>query len=248
MHDRLRKRLHPSLQWPGDAEPNWPYFIALHCEEGLSWVEEYTRPLHLEMLQGTTESLRSLRARQIDRGHTLLEQIARGLNSVMETSPATAHILGRWYYGALAYCHYCRDEFGLAEQALDQAQEEVRRTVELRRFLLPFASHCNDFCIQRVRIVRAQRRWAEMWRRIEISREMSMGQRPFFLLSDGTSVDLAAVQAFYRSIPGLTREEQKPLRSIFDERIRQQTTERMLAEVFAMPGFVIPYLAGRASR
>jgi hypothetical protein len=74
---------------------------------------------------------------------------------------------------------------------------------------------------------------------------MLTGERAFCVLSDGTPVDLAAIQGFYRALPHLTQEEQEPLRTIFDDEYRLRFFNRAVAEIFAIPGFVIPYLPGR---
>lgn len=244
MLDKIKERLPQTLQTPGEIEPNWAYFVALHGEEGLRWVEELCRPEHMEMMAGMNESLRLLRTRQIERGREVLENVKGSLDTLAPTAPGVDHALGRWYYGALAYYHYCQEDFESADQALDEAHNEVCRTLERRPFLLPFATHCHDFGVQRIRIVRNRRRWPEMWRHVAIAREMVTGERPFCTLGDGTPVDLVAIQAFYRSIPGLTPEEQGPLRSLFDDSFRLRLFEVVLAKIFAMPGFVIPYLPG----
>lgn len=244
MSERVKELLHPSLRSPGEVEPNWAYFVAIRDEEGLQWAVEYGRKEHAELMTRTKQALVLLRTRQIEQGCAILQDVERGLQGVETTAPGVVHVLGRWYYGALAYYYYCRGDFAGAERSLDEGDNEVRRAIELRPYLIPFVTHCHDFAIQRVRIVRGQRRWPEMWQRIDIVREMVMGEHPFCSLSDGTPIDLKAVQAFYRSIPDLTPEEQQPLRWAFDDDFRGRFFGRALAQIFAMPGFVIPYLPG----
>jgi hypothetical protein len=234
--------LHPSLRTPGGLEPNWAYFVARRDEEGERWAERYSRPENVEIMRGNTAALNLMRKNQLDAGHRKLDEVRSRLMSLEQETPDVFHVLGRWYYGALAYYRYCLDDFTGAEEALDLAHEEVRQAIELRRFLVPFAEHCYDFSVQRIRIVRNQRRWSEMWRLIEIARQAGSGERPYCVLSDGTDINLVAVQEFYSRLRPFNPEEQTALQIVFDTNLRARALRRSLAEIYALPGFVIPYL------
>ena len=236
-----RSALHPSLRDPGDIEPNWPYFVSLCGEEGFRWAEEYGRGEHARLMETMTRSLGLLRRRKIEPGLELLRAAEAGLEEIEETSPIYFHVLRRWYFGALAYYYYCLEDFPNAQQALDDAHGAVQRAIELRRFLLPFAGHCHDFMIQRIRIERNQRRWDAMRSTAETARQMAAGQRPFCVLGDGTPIDIFAIQSFYRSLAPFTAEESEALRSVLDDEVRLRVFRLNLAEIYAMPGFVIPY-------
>lgn len=234
--------LHPSLRNPGVAEPNWAYFVARRDEEGERWAERYSRPEHTEMMSDNMAALNLMRRNQLEAGYRKLDEVRSRLMDLEQETPDVFHVLGRWYYGALAYYHYCRDDFIRAEEALDLAHEEVRQAIEFRRFLMPFAQHCYDFSVQRIRIVRNQRRWSEMWRLIEIARQAGSGERPYCVLSDGTDINLSTVQEFYSALKPFDQKEQDALRIVFDANLRVRALRRSLAEVFALPGFVIPNL------
>jgi hypothetical protein len=233
--------LHPGLRKPGDIDPNWPYFVSLYSEEGFRWAEEYGRREHVQLMEQTTQSLQLLRRRKIGPGLELLGTVEAGLAKIEREAPLFFHVLGRWYFGALAYYYYCIEDFPGAARALDAAYDSVQRAVEIKRFLVPFASHCHDFWIQRIRIHRNQRRWDDMRRAIEMARQTVTGERPYCVLSDGTPIDVAAIQSFYRSIAPFTEEEKVPLRLVFDDEFRLLSFRHSLAEIYAMPGFVIPY-------
>ncbi|HEY0512810.1 MAG TPA: hypothetical protein VGH73_12950 [Thermoanaerobaculia bacterium] len=235
-------RLHPSFRDPGDREPNIAYFIARQGGEAELWTEEYTRPEHVEMIAATNRALQALRLRRIEAGRRELRAAEEGFRAAASTAPPSVHhILGRWYYGALAYLHYCTEEFAAAEEALERADEEVREAIDQARFLLPYATECYEFWFQRVRVARNRRRWDEVWRRIEIARQIFDGERPCCVLSDGTRIDMATVQDFYRGLPALDEAERRPLLRFLDEESRQVWFRALLGEIYALPGFVIPY-------
>jgi hypothetical protein len=236
------ERLHPSLRTPGEFEPNWGYFVAKRDESGAAWAEHYCHPEHVAVTTATTASLKLIRKNQMKAGFQKLEEARDILLPIERTAPDIFHVLSRFYYGALAYYHYSIEDFPAAEEAFDFAHEEVRKAIERQSFLMPFASNCFDFSIQRIRIVRNQRRWEEMWRRVEIARQTAMGERPYCVLTDGTEIDLASIQAFYRSLEPFSHEEEASLRTVFDEAARARDFRFALTEIFAVPGFVIPYL------
>jgi hypothetical protein len=150
-------------------------------------------------------------------------------------------MLGRWYYGLVAYYFYCIEDYCDAEEALDRGQEEVRQAIERKRFLLPYAMECYDFWLQRIRVACSRRLWPEMWRRVEITRQIANGEHPCCELSDGTAIDAKAIQTFYSVFGALTDRERQPLRRVLDEEGWKQHFRSKLSEIYTLPGFVIPY-------
>jgi hypothetical protein len=241
LSEQERVSLHPSLRNPGDVEPNWPYFVSFSGEDGFRWAQEYGVRKHADLMEGITRALGLLRRRQIDAGLAELRRAEEGLAEIEMESPVFFHVLGRWYFGAIAYYYYCIEDFDRACAALDEAHAAVQRAIEIRSFLVPFAAHCHDFWIQRIRIDRNRRRWSDMWRSIEVARQIEVGEKPYCVLSDGTPIDIAAIQGFYNSLAPFTEAEREPLRVVLDDEVRLRFFRITLAEIYAMPGFVIPY-------
>jgi len=242
-----RSSLHPDLRTPGDAEPNWPYFVSLCGEEGFRWAQDFGSRRHVELMAGTTRALGLLRKRQIEAGLAELRWVETGLTEIETESPVFFHVLGRWYFGAIAYYYYCIEDYAQANAALDAAHTAVQHAIETQSFLVPFAAHCHDFWIQRIRIERNRRRWSDMWRLIEVARQIEVGERPYCVLSDGTPIDIAAIQDFYSSLAPFTEEERTSLLPVLDDTLRLRIFRVTLAEIFAMPGFVIPYRPPQAA-
>lgn len=236
------KKIHPLLRAPGDQEPNIAYFIARLGGEGERWAAEYTRSEHVDLMVGTNRALAALRARQIETGRRELQAVERLFYETEGvTAPEVHHLLGRWYFGALAYLYYCIEDLPRAEEALDRAEEEVRRAIEIRRFLLPYATECCEFWVQRIRVARNHRRWSAMWKNVEVTRQIVSGERPCCVLDDGTEIGFAAVREFYSRFAGLTEEERRPLRWVLEEESWHRRFRSILAEIYTLSGFVIPY-------
>lgn len=238
--------LPPEFRTPGDYEPNIAYFVARLGREGESWVQEYTRPEHVKLMAGANRALKALRERRIEEGRRellVVESLFHGAAST--TALEVRHMLGRWYYGLLAYYFYCTEEYQDAEDALDRGHAEVQQAIERKRFLLPYAMECYGFWIQRIRITCKQRRWPELWHRVEITRQIAVSERPCCVLGDGTAIDVAAVKAFYLSLEDLTDRERQPLREVLDATARTRQFRSIISEIYSLPGFVIPYTPAR---
>jgi len=236
------EKLHPLFRTPGDDGPNIAYFVARLGGEGERWAAEYTRPEHIELMAGTNRALVALRARRIEEGRRELERVeSRFREAESRTTRDVHHVLGRWYYGMAAYYFYCIEDYPGAEEALDRGHEEVRQAIEHKPFLLPYAMECYDFWLQRIRIARSRRSWSEMWRRVEITRRITTGELPCCELSDGTTIDVKGVQAFYSAFEALTDQERQPLRRVLDEDGWKRHFHSKLSEICILPGFVIPY-------
>jgi hypothetical protein len=235
-------RLHPSSRTPGDAEPNIAYFVARLGGEAEEWAVEYTRPEHVELMALTEQGVRALRARRIEEGSRALQRAESILRATSGTVSQEVHLLlGRWYYQALAYYFYAREDFAGADAALDHGEELVRRAIQGRPFLVPYAMRCYELWCHRLRLARAQRLWPELSRRVEITRRMVEGEGPLCVLDDGTAVDIAAVKAFYARFEDLDEREARPLRRVVNDESRRRHLLSVLSDVYAVPGFVIPY-------
>jgi len=220
----------------------WPHFVALSCDEGRRWVKEYRRPECLELTRWIGQALAWLRRGRVDDGCELLVRAEERARALAALSPSLRHVLDRFYYGALAYLHYCLEDFDTAQELLERSDDAVRAAIEERRFLLPLAVHCHEFCLQHARIARSRRRWQEMREHIARSRAMMQDRLPLCVPRDGAAVYVATVAEFYRSIPGLSAEELAALRDLLDDGRRLELFERFVAGLYALRGPVIPYL------
>jgi hypothetical protein len=243
------EKLHPSFRTPGEDEPNIAYFVARLGGEGEAWAEEYTRPEHVRLMGTVDQAVRSLHARRAEEGRRDLQAAEGMLRKAAASASREVHLLlGRWYYQARAFYFYFLEDFRAADEALDRTEEEVLLAIEGKPFLLPYAMRCYELWCHRIRVVRTQRHWPELWRRVEITRQIVEGDRPCCMLRNGTMIDINAVKGFYSQFEGLTEREWQPVRWVVDDESRRRQFRQILSEVYTLPGFVIPYTPAPVSR
>ncbi|HYU32694.1 MAG TPA: hypothetical protein VEW48_11070 [Thermoanaerobaculia bacterium] len=241
----------PIVETPAIAVPppsvrprsaRWADFIALGGAAGRLWLAEYELAGGMELHRWTEEALELLRRRQLDAGLARLEQAdALAGARIDDARDSIAHVMRRWYWAALAYLHYCRDDFELASQALVRAHDAVRAAVEAAEPLLPLAPHCHEFRIQHARIARSRRRWSEMWSHIEIARRMLEDREPLCLRSDGVPVHFADLARHYGRLSAYAGDDRKALAGLLTARYRLRYFELHVHWVYTPAGFTIPY-------
>lgn len=221
---------------------SWLRLVAASCEEGRRWREQYSHEDYKTLERNAFHGLVLLRKGKIEAGCFVLASVESGLRSVQSAPASILFILQRWYYGILAYAHYCCERFDEAMQALDQADGAVSGAIELAPFLLTFADHCFEFRLQRARIARNRRRWREMRNHIDEARKMIEGRLPFCVLRDGRAIYRQTVRDYCASLP-LLPEEKTGLGLAKDVEARLKDFDQIAAGLYARPGLVIPYNA-----
>ena len=227
-------------QTPGEPKiGSWLRFVAASCEAGRYWCDQYRQEEYKALERGAFHALVLLRKGKVEAGCFILASVESSLRNVQPMPASILCILERWYYGILAYAHYCCEKFDEAMQALDQADGAVSAAIELAPFLVTFADHCFEFRLQRARIARNRRRWQEMRHHIEGARKMIEGQQPFCVLSDGRAIYRQTVREFCASLP-LPPEENVGPGLAKDVEARLKDFDQIAAGLYAGPGLVIP--------
>jgi hypothetical protein len=216
----------------------WVHFVARHSAAGRSWAEEYKLRCG-DVYQETRKSLGLLRKRQITAGREALTAARSGLSALGYLPPSLAHVMDRWYYGALAYYFYCVSSFDAALEAIKRANEAVESAIGCEPLLLPFAQTCHEFPLHKARIAYVRGRWREVREQIGLAWQSLHDERPLCVLPDGTAIYFSRLIEFYRQIPSLDADEEASLQSVFDENARRNLFERTAAGIYATP--VIPY-------
>lgn len=222
-----------------EANFDWAYFVSISGEEGWRWTIELSLEPNASIEKRLQETLINLRQRCIVKGLELLAQAAALLRGQYSSSVTSA--LYHRYLAVLAYAQYCLEDFDSAERSLTDAHDEVRRVIERHSFLMPIASRCADFHLQRIRISRGKRCWEEMEDRIEAARRVLRDEEPLFTFSDGTPVHFATLASFYDSLPNLCSEKRAEIRTIYDSASRLGEFERFVQALYTLPGFAIGY-------
>jgi hypothetical protein len=218
----------------------WPHFAARSGPEGAAWVSEYLLADRRELISATERALQLLRRHQLQEGKDLLDDVASRLERLTGDASVVL-VVRRFFWSALAYYHYCLEDFTSAAEALEQAHQAIVSAIEISPFLLPLAIHCHEFRLQHARVARSRRRWREMRGHLEEVRAMLDDRAPLCALSGGRSIYFSAVSDFHRAIPSLDPEEIESLRFFFDGEHRREQMSFFFLSLYALPGVVIPY-------
>ena len=220
----------------------WLRFVRQSGAEGAHWAAAYEQVAAIQ--QTCKDAVEVLRRRGLAEGSALLRRAHDELCGMdAEGMPASVRaVVDRWYYGAIAYYHYAREEYDDAGRCMDVAHETVVFALEQTGgCLIPLALDCWEFEMHRARIARERPDWPALRRHTARAVAMRDGRVPLCVLCDGTAIALCDVQRFYRALPDLTEEDRTLLAPIVDDRLSRLQAERSVRTVLRLPGFVIQY-------
>jgi len=222
----------------------WLHFASLSGERGRLWVEEIRRPETFEIVGTAGSALPLFHRRELEKGRRLLEEAGTRLRSLRDAGvrPSILAALDQIYYPLLAYYHYVTEDFALAGQDLDRADQAIATAIDLEPFLLPLAFRCSELELHRARIARNQRRWDEM--RLHLDKALGMVVHescPLCVRPSGAAVTLAEVKDFFRGLPQAGQEMETFARQLTDDAVRHRLFDHFVLGVYALPGFVISY-------
>ncbi len=220
----------------------WLRFVGRSGAEGAAWAAEYERVVPIQ--KTCQDAVEVLRRRGLEEGSALLRRAHDELCGMSGDAmpPSVRAVVDRWYYGAIAFYHYARQEYDQAEHYMDVAHDTVVSALEQGGgWLMPLALDCYEFEMHRARIARERPSWPALRRHAERAAAMRDGRVPLCVLGDGTPVGLADVQRFYRALPTLSDDEREAVASILDDGLSRLQAERSIRTVLRLPGFVIQY-------
>jgi hypothetical protein len=211
-------------------------------EEGRAWLRLFRSKEVAEIADATGRAILLLRERQFEPAVALLEGASVKLGALRCPRPSIVHLLERELHGVLAYQFYCVDDFERATELLLRADRAIRAAVSHDRFLLPLAHDCPELRMHHARIARNQGRFREMGEHVAIVRGMVAGTRPLCELADGTPVHYAMLAAHCEPLAQYGDRALEAVRgaAFGDVASRQQKLERLLLQMYMLPGFVFP--------
>lgn len=221
----------------------WLKLIAAKGDEGALWAKEYRRPEITALYGEIIRSLKLMGKGKVEEALVVLQEVRRQLDELSPSLSASVEcVINCWYYGALAYYHYCREEFPLAEQTLLRGHAEIRRGVELQRVILPMVYRCCDTWLHRSRIARSQHDWTAMREHLDHFRAIHRGDEPFCTLEDGTSISAADLERYIAEL-GLGESElaDSGLREYADVFCNRENRRRY-SDYFAEAIYLLPWL------
>jgi hypothetical protein len=217
------------------------FFIDACGEEARRWLAELCDTDNVELQLLIKRSVRLFRRHELSSGLDLLAAIDHQLHLKVCGFASILRLLRRFEYAARAYAEYMVGDLESAKASLTKADLEISRIISLHEFLVPLAMHCTDFIIQRARIARRERRWAEVKEQISILERIFADCHPYCILDSGRPILLSDLREFLASLP--LDEEQRTLARLFlgeDSPVGERVGQ--LEElIFSFPDLVIPY-------
>jgi hypothetical protein len=214
------------------------HFVAMRSKEAREWVDEFTLRVPREI---STRALRSFQTARFEAGLRDLRSYRTAV--CCGNRGDSVEFLGlRWYHSVLAYYFYCRGQFLRASAEMDRAEDTVKKAVAQSDFLLPMLSICEESLIQKARIDRQQNQWDSMKHHLEKAERMSRNQMPLCYIHERPVME-ADITEYFLQLESLNEQERdcSYIRSAVDPVYRRQLSSTVLASIYLVPGFVIPY-------
>jgi hypothetical protein len=222
-----------------EADYRWLELVAASGPAGARWVERY-RALAGETWGHIQTALRNFRGRRREEGWSQLRQ-AEELRAALASDPSLFHVLGRFYFGVLAYAGFCGEDYQLAGGALQEALDSIRQAIETEDFLVPFAALTTDMLLKRAQVARAQCLWREMASAIADLGAVAKDRQPLCVLSGGRPIFHSTIGDFLARLPPSLPAAERAASYLSNAAMRMSQLETQAQSLYALPGFVIPY-------
>jgi hypothetical protein len=233
----------PSVVAPGfqlDRDYHWDALVAASGPACRDWAEAYWRESR-KILPLVQSGVTRLREQRIDQGRELLEQARAQRDTLQETNRSVFLVLGRFLHAGFAYYHYCVEEYDRAEELIEKSSDCVRAAVEADSGLLPFAFVLLDMPLKLAQIARARHRWKEMREHVAVARALVEDELPLCRDGGGERIYHATIGERLRAFLGPEDGHGLALRYLTDRDTRTQILDQLVARLYALPGFLIPY-------
>jgi hypothetical protein len=213
-----------------------------HCgDEARHWLERFSLEENYTLATEVFEAMVLFRRHQRAQALAKLDGVDLRLGERSHEPRSIVDLLRRWHLAAMAYYHYLEDDLDAAEAALEGARQKICDALTLHPFLVPAATHCIDFRIQRARIARRRNQWREVQRHLDTVRAIYSDRHPFCELASGRKIYLSDLRRFYLALP-LTDKQLADVQFAVDENFpHHDWIDRLEENIFALPDWVIPY-------
>ncbi len=223
-----------------ERDYDWKGLIAAHGPEGADWVVTYHGEA-AEVHDLIKASAAALRRQQIDESGELLRRAEARRRDLLPAQSSIFHVMGRFYFGALAFYYYRRGEMEQADRTMIEAYASIQAALELKSFLLPFAAVSLDIPLKRARIARARLRWQEMREHSTFLREAIADTRPLFLLHKREPIYHSTLFDCLKDIPDLAESLRPGMSYLADRSLREEAAVQLLGQLYLFPELLIPY-------
>lgn len=220
----------------------WLRFIAARGEEGAHWAAEYRQPEIGELYDSIIGSLKLMGKAKLDQALATLEAAEAKIATLPERySPSVVKVVECWYNGALAYYHYCLEDYSRAEEILIRGHQAISRGVEIQRIILPMVYRCCDTWLHRSRIARSRHDWTAMREHLDTFRAIHRGELPFCTLADGSAIYAADLESYLAELE-LQDEDLREYAGIFAvAENRRQYSDYFAEAIYQLPWMPLHY-------
>lgn len=223
-----------------EQDYDWRGLIAASSSSGSIWVEKYLRvskPVNA-MIKAAANSLRQ---RQYEQGHAFLAEAEAQRQALKPEAPSIFYAIGRFYFGGLAFAHYCGRDFDAADRTMMEAHHSIQMALESEPHLLPFAALGLDIPLKRARIAQARRQWSDMRGHVCVMQRMVADRYPLCVLFGEKPIYYSTIAELFGSRQSLEDGLAPAIRFLTRPVLRKELLLHLLAQLYAPPGFLIPF-------
>lgn len=227
---------------PFEQDYSWIELVLAGCrDEGWAGVFRRNAPSILDELR---RGLALLRKKRLEDGSRALAAAWKKSEPLAQQHPSIRDLLGRFYWGAVAYLEYLEGRHDSAIRCLDAAKEAVIRAIDTRFFLLPMAPLLTDIPLQKARVALRRRRCSRFEEALLELRAIQLDRRPLCVLSSGDPIHYEDVARHLRSLPphALSPEVRQAAEALMEVPIRMQGFMARYVEFYAPQDTLIPHV------
>lgn len=218
----------------------WDGLVASTGATGERWRQRY-RSKGGDLGGWIRQSMALMHRREMSEAKDLLDHTAARRAQLRKQEPGIYHVLGRFYYGSLAYFQYRTGELDGVDRSMSAVADEIRSAIESEPFLLPFAALATDVPLKRARLAREERRWDEAEAQLQIFCDMKLDRHPLCVLADGTQVYHRTIAELLECIPDLEEQHLPALRYLQDIALRRDQLARTIEGFYTPRGLFIAH-------
>lgn len=219
----------------------WWNYLPEVSREAQEWCSAYEQ-FGAEISKRTTITVQDLQNRRLERAWNSLEECRIYIEDIKRVAPRSVFtVIEISYFSTLAYYHYHAAAFNTAREVLSRATSLIEETIGLASFLVPCAGQCYDYRLHLARIARAEACWEEMFKQIQVGRDMVYGKIPLCNTAHGP-VYLQDVCMFYQKRTSLNEFEREALSLQSNPETIQHEYHNLCVSATIVPFIVVNWL------
>lgn len=219
---------------------SWIGLVAATGTAGEAWRDRY-RALGGAIGGKIKTSVAVMRRGRLEEGREILAEVEADCRRLAAKEASLAHVLGRFYFGSLAYYDFRIGNWSAADRDLGAAGDSIRAAVDSERFLMPFAPLIADIPMKRARLACEQHRWDDMAAELEFLRDIKLDRRPICTLGDGSAVHHHSIASLLAESPSFPDQHRLALRYLSEPGFRRDHLARTVEDAYTPSEIFVAY-------